>query len=112
MYMVNYHTQFLRNKLTILSYYSVELSLWTHSVASEYQPDLLNDLPEGNSNNCNNHQTGTNGVTITTTSASTITSEDHETTIEQSDESNLEPALMQKPTINGNNRNSFRVTSL
>lgn len=57
----------------------VELALWTHYVACELLPEVLEDLPVAN------------GVTTTTTTTTT--------TLEPSDESNLEPAQAQ--TTNG-----------
>lgn len=58
--------------------HSVELAVWTHSVASDMTPELLQDMPE-------NDIVGTNG-TATHSTIESITSAN----AEQSDESNLE----------------------
>lgn len=58
--------------------FRVELAVWTHSVASDIKPELLQDMPE-------NDIVGTNG-TATHSTIETITAAN----AEQSDESNLE----------------------
>jgi hypothetical protein len=63
------------------SRFRVELAVWTHSVACDIKPELLQDMPE-----LAKHEVGTNG-TNTHTTIESITSAN----TEQSDESNLEP---------------------
>lgn len=73
---------------------SVELAVWTHCVATELQPDLLEGLPP---------RTSSTGplATITTTTTTTNGNSAPLEASEPSDESNLEP-----PTAtNGNNGN-------
>lgn len=54
--------------------------MWTHSVASDIKPELLQDMPEHDG-------LGMNGTTNTHTTIDSITSNAN---VEQSDESNLE----------------------
>jgi len=60
--------------------HSIELAVWTHSVASDIKPELLQDMPERDG-------LGMNGNTNTHTTIDSITSNAN---VEQSDESNLE----------------------
>lgn len=57
--------------------------MWTHSVASDIKPELLQDLPEL----AKHEAIGTNGSSNTHTTIDSITN------AEQSDESNLDPSL-------------------
>lgn len=57
----------------------IELAVWTHSVANDIKPELLQDMPE--------HDTvGTNGTNKTHTTIESITGPNNE----QNDESNLD----------------------
>lgn len=70
----------------------MELAIWTHYVATQLQPDLLEGLPTGS------HLVTTTTTSTTTTNGSTPLSE-------QSDESNLEPPA----PSNGNNGNGMSI---
>lgn len=64
----------------------IELAVWTHSVANDIKPELLQDMPE--------HDTvGTNGTNKTHTTIESITGPN----TEQSDESNLDAAPAVEP---------------
>lgn len=75
------------------SAHRVELAIWTHYVATELQPDLLEGLPSGS------HLVTTNGSNSSTNNTPPS---------EQSDESNLEAPA----PSNGNNGNGVIVDSL
>ncbi|KAL7012823.1 hypothetical protein ACKWTF_015066 [Chironomus riparius] len=64
--------------------HSIELAVWTHSIAADMKPELLQDMPDVEKLK-NNVIGGTNGTTHTHP-ADSITA-----TTEQSDESNAEP---------------------
>lgn len=86
----------LFNKNIFLFYHSVELAVWTHYVATELQPDLLEGLP---ARTTSAGPMATITTTTTTTNGNSATLEPSE----PSDESNLEP-----PTApNGNNGNGM-----
>ncbi|KAG5666910.1 hypothetical protein PVAND_014917 [Polypedilum vanderplanki] len=71
--------------------HSVELAVWTHSIATDVKPELLADMPDLDKLQ---HSVigGTNGTTNTHPADSIIA------TTEQSDESNAEAATEQKET--------------
>lgn len=78
----------------------VELSLWTHYVARELKPELLDDMPaatEGSKNSYSRNPTGT--TTVSSTPAATngasvsLASSENNTMEEPSDESNLDTEL-------------------
>lgn len=78
------------------SAHRVELALWTHYVASELKPELLDDIPNSNSN----------GTSTTHTNGDLAALNTNNTQIDTcSDESNLEPA-------NNKTSSSCVVTSL
>lgn len=72
-----FHLNFIEN----LSFDRIELAVWTHSVASDIKPELLQDMPE-------HDVIGTNGTSNTHTTIDSITS--NANIVEPSDESNLE----------------------
>jgi len=77
--------------------HKVELALWTHYVASDMKPELLENIPAF-TNNSSHELIITNSTTTTNNSTAT---NGVPPSIEASDESNLEPA--QSTPQNGNN---------
>lgn len=78
--------------------HNVELALWTHYVARELQPDLLDDMPaatEGSKNSYSrNPTTATAPKTAAPTNGASLPSSGNNTTLEEpSDESNLDTEL-------------------
>lgn len=78
--------------------HNVELALWTHYVARELQPELLDDMPaatEGSKNSYSrNPTTATAPKTATPTNGASLPSSGNNTTLEEpSDESNLDTEL-------------------
>lgn len=85
----------------------VELALWTHFVASDLKPELLEGMPEGTHHHPSSVANGINNSTSDVTSTTTDDINDEQSPAansglgnEPSDESNLEPAAS-----NGNNGN-------
>lgn len=92
----------------------VELALWTHFVACDLKPELLEDMPEGSHHHPSSvpngvsidKDSGENDTTTTQTSPTSDTTATTQTTtgnnpLEPSDESNLDPPA----PSNGNNGN-------
>ncbi|XP_021707137.1 uncharacterized protein LOC5567579 [Aedes aegypti] len=78
--------------------HNVELALWTHYVARELQPELLDDMPaatEGSKNSYSrNPTTATAPKTAAPTNGASLPSSGNNTTLEEpSDESNLDTEL-------------------
>lgn len=77
--------------------HNVELALWTHYVARELQPELLDDMPaatEGSKNSYSRNPTAaTKTASTTTTNGASLPSSGNNTIEEPSDESNLETEL-------------------
>lgn len=78
--------------------HNVELALWTHYVARELQPELLDDMPaatDGSKNSYSrNPTTATAPKTATPTNGASLPSSGNNTTLEEpSDESNLDTEL-------------------
>lgn len=79
----------------------VELALWTHYVASELKPELLENVPGFTGSNKSTHELIINNTNSTVTTTTTTATNGVPPSIEASDESNLEPA--QPTPQNGNN---------
>lgn len=78
--------------------HNVELALWTHYVARELQPELLDDMPAATEGSKNSYSrspsTATAPKTATPTNGASLPASDNNTTIEEpSDESNLDTEI-------------------
>lgn len=78
--------------------HNVELALWTHYVARELQPELLDDMPAATGGSKNSYSrnptTAAAPKTATPTNGASLPSSGNNTTIEEpSDESNLDTEL-------------------
>lgn len=117
-YCIRIHSSsFLINYYNILIIYRVEIAVWTHYVASDLKPEWLEGLSElGNgtaviptpADTTNDASNDVDTVTTTTTTTLHTTNGVPPSSIEASDESNLEPA--QPPAAqNGNGKCEYHV---